>query len=53
MVGSNIIDRTMGIITKGELAKATMTWRQAHFSVVMFGSPRLPLKGARGTMRAL
>ena len=36
MVGSNI-DRAMGIITKGELVKATVTWRQAHFSVVMSG----------------
>ena len=38
MVGSKIIDRAMSIITKGDLAKATMTWRQAHFGAVMSGS---------------
>ena len=35
MVRSKIIDRAMGIITKWELTKANMTWRQAYFSVVM------------------
>ena len=40
--GVQIIDRTIGIITKGELAKATMIWRQAHFGVVMSGSLQLP-----------
>ena len=39
----------MGLITKGELVRATMTWKQAHFSVVMFRSLQLPHKGARGT----
>ena len=48
MVGSKSIDRTMGMITKGELAKATVTWRQAHFSVIMSGSLQLPLKCKRG-----
>ena len=38
MVGSKIIDRAMGMITKGELAKTTVTWRQAYFSVVISGS---------------
>ena len=47
MVGYKI-DRAMRIITKGKPAKATMTWRQAHFSVVMFGSLQLPLKCTRG-----
>ena len=37
MVGSNIIDRAMGIILKGELSKMTMTWRQAHFSAIILG----------------
>ena len=37
-----IIDRAMSAITKGELAKATMTWRQAHFGAVMYGSQQLP-----------
>ena len=34
-VGSKINDRAIRIITNGELAKATVIWRQAHFSVVM------------------
>ena len=38
MVGFKIIDREMGMITRGELAKATVTWRQAHSGVVMSGS---------------
>ena len=46
MVGSKIIDRAMGIITKGKLAKATVTWRQANFSVVMSGSLQSPHKCA-------
>ena len=48
MVGSKIIDRAMGMITKGELARATMTWKQAHLSAVMSGLLQLPHKGARG-----
>ena len=32
----------MGLIIKGELAKATMTWRQAHFGAVMSRSLQLP-----------
>ena len=47
MVGSKIIDRAMGMITKGELARVTMTYKQAHFSVVMSGSLQQPHKGAR------
>ena len=31
MVGSKIIDRTMTLMTKGELTKVTTMWRQAHF----------------------
>ena len=45
MVGSKIIDRAMRIITRGELTKATMTWRQAHFGDVMSGSLQLPHMG--------
>ena len=48
MVGSKIIDRAMGMIMKGELARATVTWKQAYFSVVMAGSLQLPHKGASG-----
>ena len=31
----------MGVITKGELVKATLTWWQAHFGAVMSGSLQL------------
>ena len=37
MVGSKIIDKALSLMTVGELAKATMTWRQAHFGAVMLG----------------
>ena len=37
-VGSKIIDRALSLMTKGELEKATMMWRQAHFGAVMSGS---------------
>ena len=36
------------MITKGELVKATMTWKQAHFGAVMSGSLQLPSKGTMG-----
>ena len=48
MVGSKIIDRVMGMIMKGQLVRATVTWRQAHFSVVMCGSLQLPHKDTKG-----
>ena len=48
MVGSKIIDRVMGMIMKGELARVTATWKQAHFSVVMSRSLQMPYKGTRG-----
>ena len=38
MVGSKIIDGAMSLMTKGELVKATTTWRQTHFGAVMSGS---------------
>ena len=41
MVGSKIIDRALSLLTKGELAKMTMMWRQAHFGAVMSGSLQL------------
>ena len=37
VVGSKIIDKALGCMTAGELAKATTTWRQAHFGAVMSG----------------
>ena len=44
-VGSKIIDRTMGMIMKGQLVRTTTAWKQAHFGVVMSGSLKLPHKG--------
>ena len=41
MVGSKIIDKALGCMTAGELAKATATWQQAHFGAVMSGSLQL------------
>ena len=41
MVGSKIIDKALSCMTVGELAKATMTWQQAHFGAVMSGSLQL------------
>ena len=41
MVGSKIIDKALSLMTKGELAKVTTTWRQAHFEAVMSGSLQL------------
>ena len=39
VVGSKIIDQTMRIIKKGELMKATTTWKQAHFGGCHVGVP--------------
>ena len=41
MVGTKIIDKALSLMTVGELAKATTTWRQAHFGAVMSGSLHL------------
>ena len=41
MVDTKITDKALSLMTAGELAKATMTWRQAHFGAVMFGSLQL------------
>ena len=49
MVGSKIIDRAMRIITRGELAKATTTWRHIHFGAVMSGLLLLPHMGSNKT----
>ena len=46
MVGSKIIDRALRLMTKGELAKATTTWRQAHFGAVMSGLLQLTHKSS-------
>ena len=37
VVGSKIINKALSLMTMGELAKATMTWHQAHFGTVMSG----------------
>ena len=49
VVGSKIIDRALSLMTKGELAKGTTTWRQAHFGDVMPGSLQLTCIGSRKT----
>ena len=49
MVGSKIIDQSMRIITKEELVKATITWKQAHFRAVISGSLQLPCTGSNRT----
>ena len=41
MVGTKIINNALSLMTMGELAKATMAWRQAHFGAVMSGSLQL------------
>ena len=37
VVCSKIMDKALSLMTTGELAKATATWRQAHFGAVMLG----------------
>ena len=46
MVDTKIIDKALSLITVGELVKATMTWRQAHFGAVMLGSVQIPCGGS-------
>ena len=41
VVGSKIIEKALSLMTMEELAKATMTWRHAHFGAVMLGSLQL------------
>ena len=41
VVGTKIINKDLSLMTTGELAKATMTWRQTHFGAVMSGSLQL------------
>ena len=47
MVGTKIIDKALGLMTVGELTKAMMMWRQAHFGVVMLGSLQLSCSSSR------
>ena len=49
MVGSKILNQAMGVTTKGELVKATMTWKQAHFGPVMSRSLQLPYTSSSRT----
>ena len=49
MVGSKIMDRALSLMTKGELAKVTTMWRQAHFGAVMSGSLQLTCKSSDKT----
>ena len=46
VVGTKIINKALRLMTMGELAKATMTWRQAHFGAVMSGSLQLSCRGS-------
>ena len=48
VLGSKNINRVMGMITQGELVRATATWKQTNFSVVMSGLLQLHHKYARG-----
>ena len=48
MVGSKIIDQAMGMMTKGELMRATVTWKQAHLSAVMSGLLQLLHADSKG-----
>ena len=43
MEGTKIIDKALSLMTAGEHAKATMTWRQAHFGAVMLGHCNSPI----------
>ena len=45
MVWSMMVNRVMGMITKGELVRATMTWKQSHFGTVMSVLLKLSCKG--------
>ena len=47
MVGSKIIDWAMGMMTKGELVRANVTWKQAHFGGVMSESLQFPCTNSK------
>ena len=56
MVWSKIIDRAMGMITKGELVRATVTWKQAHLMggyVWVTPAAIQKCKGEQGAMKGL
>ena len=46
MVGTKIINKALSVMTIGELAKATMTWRQVYFGAVMSRSLQLSCSGS-------
>ena len=41
VVGTKIINKALSLMTMGQFAKTTMTWRQANFGAVMLGSLQL------------
>ena len=41
VLGTKIIDNALSLMTMGELARATITWRQAKFGAVMLESLQL------------
>ena len=48
MVESKIIDQVMGMMMKGELTRATATWKKDHFGAVMSGLLQLPHIDSKG-----
>ena len=46
VVGTKVIDKALSLMTMQELAKSTMTWRQAHFGAVMSGLLQLSHSGS-------
>ena len=48
VVRSKIIDMAKGMMTKGGLVRAIVTWKQVHFCVVMSRSLQLPHKDSKG-----
>ena len=46
VVGTKIINKALSLMTMGELVKATMTCRQAHFGAVILGSLQLSCSGS-------
>ena len=46
VVGTKIINKAPSLMTVGELAKATATWRKANFGAVMLGSLQFSCNGS-------
>ena len=48
VIWSKIIDWVLGVMIKRELARATATWKQAHFGSVMSELLQLPCTDSKG-----